>query len=59
MSGDSAAVPSATGVLLPPLRMFVPGSSLRVCGPGDGLAPGVFVEGGAWRKSLCRFLSSG
>jgi hypothetical protein len=29
MSGDSAAVPSATGVLLPPLRMFVPGSSLR------------------------------
>jgi hypothetical protein len=59
MSGDSAAIPSATGVLLPPLRMFVPGSSLRVGGPEDGLAPGFFVDGGAWRTSLCRFLSSG
>jgi hypothetical protein len=57
MSGDSAAVPSATWVLLPPLRMFAPGSSLRVGGPADGLAPGFLVEGGAWRTSLCRFLS--
>lgn len=59
MSGDSAAVPSATGALLPLLRVLAPGSSLRVGGPDDGLAPGFVVEGGAWHTSLCRFLSSG
>jgi hypothetical protein len=51
MLGDSANVPSVTGVLLPPLRMFVLGSSLRVGDPEDGLAPDFFVEGGAWRTS--------
>ena len=59
MSGDSAAVPSATGVLLPLLRMFAPGSPLRFVGPDDGLPPGFVVEGGAWRTSSCRFLSNG
>jgi hypothetical protein len=39
--------------------MFAPGSWLRVGGPEDGLAPDFFVEGGAWRTSSCRFLSSG
>jgi hypothetical protein len=58
MSGDSAAVPSATGVFLP-LRMFEPGSPLRFGGPDDGLPLGFAVEGGAWRTSSCRFLSSG
>ena len=48
MSGDSAAVPSTTGVPLPPLRMWAPGSSLCGGGPEDGLAPGFFVE----RRSL-------
>jgi hypothetical protein len=59
MSGDSAVVPSATQVFRPLLRMLAPGSSLRFGGSGDGLAPGFFVEGGAWRTSPCHFLGNG
>ena len=59
MSGDSAVVPSTTQVLRPLLRMLVPGSSLRFGGAGDGLAPGFFVEGGAWRTSPSHFLGNG